>query len=53
MVWCGIDQSPRFESLAKILERHIPVLAGGDPSSGDYASLIRKFGDVPDDLSAL
>lgn len=23
MVWCGIDQSPGFESLAKILERHI------------------------------
>ncbi|MGY8635312.1 hypothetical protein RAD15_22805 [Bradyrhizobium sp. 14AA] len=27
----------------------------GDPSSGDFsdAKLIRKFGDVPDDLSAL
>ncbi len=27
----------------------------GDPSSGDFsdARLIRKFGDVPDDLSAL
>ncbi|MFK4384624.1 hypothetical protein ABIA40_004032 [Bradyrhizobium sp. USDA 223] len=27
----------------------------GDPSSGDFchAKLIRKFGDIPDDLSAL
>jgi len=27
----------------------------GDPSSGDFsdATLIRKFGDVPDDLSSL
>jgi SAM-dependent methyltransferase len=27
MVWCGIEQSPGFESLAEILERHIGLAA--------------------------
>jgi ubiquinone/menaquinone biosynthesis C-methylase UbiE len=27
MVWCGIEQSPGFDSLAKILERHIGLAA--------------------------
>jgi hypothetical protein len=31
------------------------VLPNGDPATGEFgdATLIRKFGDVPDDLSAL
>jgi hypothetical protein len=30
-------------------------MAAGDPATGDFseARVIRKFGDVPDDLSAL
>jgi hypothetical protein len=37
---------------------HVGAIAfsrSGDPATGDFgdAKLIRKFGDVPDDLSAL
>ncbi|MFB6452737.1 hypothetical protein [Bradyrhizobium tunisiense] len=46
---------------AEVLARkpgHVGAIAfsrTGDPSSGDFsdAKLIRKFGEVPDDLSAL
>jgi hypothetical protein len=39
-------------------EGHIGAVAfsrTGDPATGDFgdATIIRKFGDVPDDLSAL
>ena len=47
----------RAEALSR-KEGHVGAVAfsrNGDPSTGDFsdAKLIRKFGDVPDDLSAL
>jgi hypothetical protein len=47
----------RAEALAR-KPGHVGALAfsrTGDPSSGDFgdAKVIRKFGEVPDDLSAL
>jgi hypothetical protein len=47
----------RAEGLCKILG-HTGAVAfsrSGDPATGDFrdATVIRKFGDVPDDLSAL
>ena len=47
----------RAEALSR-KEGHISAVAfsrNGDPSTGDFsdAKVIRKFGDVPDDLSAL
>ena len=46
----------RAEALSR-KERHIGAVAfsrTGDPATGDFsdARVIRKFGDVPDDLSA-
>jgi hypothetical protein len=34
---------------------HVGAVASGDPATGDFsdAKVIRKFDDVPDDLSAL
>ena len=47
----------RAEALSR-KEGHIGAIAfsrTGDPATGDFgdAKVIRKFGDVPDDLSAL
>jgi hypothetical protein len=47
----------RAEALAR-KEGHVGAVAfsrTGDPATGDFsdAKVIRKFGDVPDDLSAL
>jgi hypothetical protein len=47
----------RAEALSR-KESHVGAVAfsrTGDPSTGDFsdAKVIRKFGDVPDDLSAL
>ena len=47
----------RAEALSR-KEGHIGAIAfsrTGDPATGDFgdAAVIRKFGDVPDDLSAL
>ena len=47
----------RAESLSR-KEGHVGAVAfsrTGDPATGEFsdASVIRKFGDVPDDLSAL
>ena len=47
----------RAEALSR-KEGHVGAVAfsrHGDPSTGDFsdAKVIRKFGDVPDDLSAL
>jgi hypothetical protein len=43
----------RAEALSR-KEGYVGALAG-DPATGDFsdATVIRKFGDVPDDLSAL
>jgi hypothetical protein len=47
----------RAEALSR-KERHVGAIAfsrTGDPATGEFgdAKVIRKFGDVPDDLSAL
>jgi hypothetical protein len=46
----------RAEALSR-KERHVGTVAfsrTGDPATGDFreATVLRKFGDVPDDLSA-
>jgi hypothetical protein len=51
-------QSSRGVMRAEALSRNVGAVAfsrTGDPATGDFsdAKVIRKFGDVPDDLSAL
>jgi hypothetical protein len=48
----------RAQGLWKVLLGHTGAVAfsrTGDPATGDFhdATVLRKFGDVPDDLSAL
>jgi hypothetical protein len=43
------------QGLWKVLDLAVAFSRTGDPATGDFsdATVLRKFGDVPDDLSAL
>jgi hypothetical protein len=55
--WCFTAAVKRAEALSRV-EGHLGAVAfsrTGDSATGDFsdAKLIRKFGDVPNDLSAV
>jgi hypothetical protein len=49
----GLQVNP--QCLCQLIHSLNPTSRTGDPAVGDFsdAKVIRKFGDVPDDLSAL
>ena len=46
---------PRLFHEERVMSARSPFGRTGDPATGDFSdtSVIRKFGDVPDDLSVL
>ena len=47
--------SPHYREVAGICYRRLPFKRAGDPNVGEFsdAVVLKKFGDVPEDLSAL